>query len=139
MTYDTLVSSTVSVMLLFVTTLSSKTSCEEWQQNLFFFRRRVTCLCSCLDLGSQMMEQRINSEVYMYVEVLNKPMNFPLIISPSKEMGDRMRQRKRSDSRQGQRFFLSLAGSSNSLLGLMLSRTLMISFSTPMYTTEFIL
>ena len=52
-----------------------------------------------------MMEQRINSEVYINVEVLNKPMNFPLSISPSKEMGDRMRQRKRSDSRQGQTFF----------------------------------
>ena len=41
---------------------------------------------------AQMMDQRINSVVY--VKVLSEPMNFLLIGSASKEMGDHMRQGK---------------------------------------------
>ena len=40
-----------------------------------------------------MIDQRINSAVY--VKVLSEPMNFLLSVSPSKEMGDRKRQRKK--------------------------------------------
>ena len=40
----------------------------------------------------KMMDQRTNSPVY--IEVLSEPMNFPLSVSPSKEMGERTRQRK---------------------------------------------
>ena len=58
-------------------------------------------LCSCSrnerrrttdKLRTQFMDQRINSAVR--VVVLCKPMNFPLSVSPSKEMGDPTRQRK---------------------------------------------
>ena len=39
------------------------------------------------------MYQRINTAVY--VKVLSEHMNFPLSVRPSKEMGDRTRQRGR--------------------------------------------
>ena len=45
-----------------------------------------------LALTTQMMDQRINSTVY--VKVLSEPMKFPLGISPSKEVGDCTKQKK---------------------------------------------
>ena len=42
-----------------------------------------------LVLMTQMMDQRINSAVY--IKVLSEPMNFPLSVSPSKKMEDRIR------------------------------------------------
>lgn len=58
-------------------------------------------LCSCSrnerrrttdKLRTQMMNQRVNSAVY--VVVLCKPINLPLSVSPSNEMRDPPRQRK---------------------------------------------
>ena len=46
-----------------------------------------------------MMGQRINSVVY--VVVLSEPLNFPLSVSPSKEMEDHTRQRKESPTSAG--------------------------------------
>lgn len=41
-----------------------------------------------------MVNLRITCDSAVYVEVLSEPMNFPLSFSPTKEMGDRARQRK---------------------------------------------
>ena len=41
-----------------------------------------------------MMDKRINSAVF--VKVKREPMNFPLSISPRKEMGDHVRERKKN-------------------------------------------
>ena len=47
-----------------------------------------------MKLPFEMMDRRMNSAVY--VKVLNEPINFLLSVSPSKEMGECMRQRKKS-------------------------------------------
>ena len=42
----------------------------------------------------KMMDQKMNSTVFVVVP--SEPMNFPLSVRPSKEMGDRSRQRKQT-------------------------------------------
>ena len=53
---------------------------------------KITMNVGPLALMMQMMDQRINSAVY--VVVLSEPVNFPLSVRHSNEMGDRMKQRK---------------------------------------------
>ena len=42
-----------------------------------------------------MLDQRINSAVQCTLKCSCEPMDFPLSVRPSKEMGDRARQRKK--------------------------------------------
>ena len=53
-----------------------------------------------LALRTQMMDQRMRMNFAVYVKVLTEPMNSHSV-SPSKEMGDCARQRKKSPSSAG--------------------------------------